>query len=558
MAGVVIRRVLIGALVLVVAICTYPGELVVSLATLASPATSPPALPPGALPWLHVAHPLVARPYIADEVGRMVLLHGATPAGLLEFGPGSAPLNPIDPAAYVDGRCPALNPSSKYPPLCRADLQAMAALGFNSMRLPISWSVLEPRRGEFSQTLVDRIAQIVDWARDLRMYVIIDMHQNAFSHYVAPGDGVNLTYNSGAPSWATITDGFPSRALEGQRELNPAVFQATTNFWYDRDGIQDEYIAALAFVARRFVSDSVVAGYGLYNEPWPGWNLSVGFDDLLLFPFYRRLIDAITGVRDGLPCWSGFFMPAVCGYRDLGVGDRRHLMFLDTGLPREIADFPTHLGLPVSSYPNLVLGLHAYTHVYTPDQLVFHQKPRDATYPWAGYDQGYALAEREAKAMGAALFVEEFGNNPDDDDAILAAQLLEQEKHTVGFEFWTWKEKGGGSAWGVFDPAVPCLRPDREQLLARVYPLQTAALGVRFHYDSSDGSFTLQASGKSGDPDTVVYVPHEVTGAVSANGAVRTVVIDQPDGNRLVLASPTGGGFSIGVSGAPLRLSGCG
>ncbi|HKW69177.1 MAG TPA: cellulase family glycosylhydrolase [Candidatus Dormibacteraeota bacterium] len=552
-----IRRILIGGLVLVVAICTYPGALVVSLATLATPARDAPAIPPGALPWLHVAHPPGARPYIADEVGRLVLLHGATPAGLLEFGPGSEPLNPIDPAAYADGRCPALNPSSKYPPLCRADLQAMAALGFNSMRLPISWSVLEPRRGEFSQTLVDRIAQIVDWARDLRMYVIIDMHQNAFSHYVAPGDGVNLTYNSGAPSWATITDGFPSRALKSQRELNPAVFQATTNFWYDRDGIQDEYIAALAFVARRFVSDSVVAGYGLYNEPWPGWNVSVGFDDLLLFPFYRRVIDAITGVHDGLPCWSGFFMPAVCGYRDLGVGDRRHLMFLDTGLPREITDFPTHLGMPVSSYPNLVLGLHAYTHIYTPDKLVLGQNPRDATYPWGGYDQSYALAEREAKAMRAALFVEEFGNNSEDDDVVLAAQVLEQEKHTIGFEFWTWKEKGGG-AWGVFEPAIPCLRTARERLLARVYPLQTSDLGVRFHYEPSDGSFILRASGRTGDPETVVYLPHEVTGPVSADGAVQINVIDEAGGNRLVLASPTGGDFSIAVSPAPLRLSGCG
>lgn len=536
---------------------SYPGALAVSLATLAVPSEDAPAIPPGALPWLHVAHPAGARPYIADEVGRMVLLHGATPAGMLEFGPGSAPLYAIDPAAYGDGRCPAANPSSRYPPLCRADLEEMSRLGFNSLRLPISWSVLEPARGEFSQTLVDRIAQIVDWARALRMYVIIDMHQNAFSHYVGPGDGVDLAYNSGAPRWATITDGFPSWALRGQREVNPAVFEATTNFWYDRDGIQDEYIAALAFVARRFVSDSVVAGYGLYNEPWPGWNLAPGFDDLFLFPFYRRVIDAISGVRDGLPCWSGFFMPAVCGYRDLGVGDRRHLLFLDTGLPREITDFPTHLGLPVSSYQNLVLGLHAYTHIYTPDKLFFGQTPRQATYPWGGYEQSYALAEREAKAMRAALFVEEFGNDPKDDDVVLAAQLREQEKHAVGFEFWTWKEKGGG-AWGVFDPAMPCIRPAREQLLARVYPLQTADLGVRFHYEPSDGSFKLEAIGKSGDPDTAVYVPPEVTGMVSAQGAARITVIDQADGNRLVLASPSGGGFSISISPAPLRLAGCG
>ena len=556
MDRVLIRRAAVGIVVFAVALCTYPGALLVSLATRFTPVPSASAGPSGALPWLHVAHPSGGRPYIADDQGRMVLLHGATPASLLEFGPGTAPLYPIDPSAYADGRCPDLNPASKYPPLCRADLEAMAALGFNSLRLPISWSVLEPSRGTFSETLVDRIAQIVDWARALHMYVLIDMHQNAFSHYVGAGDGVNLTFNSGAPKWATITDGFPSWAYRNQRELNPSVFQATTNFWYDRDGIQDEYIAAVAFVARRFVSDSVVAGYGLYNEPWPGWNLSPGFEDLLLFPFYRRVIDAITGVHDGLPCWSGFFMPAVCGYRDLGVDDRRHLMLLDTGLAREITDFPTHLGLPVSSYPNLVLALHAYTHIYTPDKLVLDQKPGSATYPWGGYEQSYSWAEREARAMDAALFVEEFGNNPDDDDIILASQVLEQEKHNLGFGFWTWKEKGAG-AWGMFDPAGHCLRVARERMLARVYPQLTSDREASFHYDSTDGGFVMHLNALSPDPTTVVYVPPEVTGQIWSDGAVSIVVANEADGSRLVVASPTGGRFSIGVAAAPLRLAGC-
>ena len=198
----------------------------------------------------------------------------------------------------------------------------MATLGFNSIRLPISWSLLEPARGHFSQTYIARVAQVIEWAKSAQMYVIIDMHQNGYSRYVGPGDDVNLSYLSGAPRWATITDGFPSKVFLGQRELNPAVFEAASNFWYDRAGIQDEYIAAVALIAQRFKDESVVAGYSIFNEPWPGWNLPPGFEDLLLFPFYRRVIDAITGVRDGTPCWSGFFMPAPCGYRDLGVRER--------------------------------------------------------------------------------------------------------------------------------------------------------------------------------------------------------------------------------------------
>ena len=161
----------------------------------------------------------------------------------------------------------------------------MAALGFNSVRLPLSWSLLEPARGQFSQTYLERVAQVVDWARAEGLYVILDMHQNAYSRFVGPGPNVDLSYLSGAPKWATITDGVPSRVWLGQRELNPAVFEANRNFWYDRDGIQDQYIDALALLASRFKDDSAVAGYSVFNEPWPGWNLPPGLRTCSSFPF---------------------------------------------------------------------------------------------------------------------------------------------------------------------------------------------------------------------------------------------------------------------------------
>ncbi len=559
-------RAVITVVVLAFAPFTYPGAAVVSLATRVAPFSDTSAQP-GDLPWLHVAHPAGAMPYIADDRDRLVLLHGVTPASLLDFGPGVIPPYPIDPSAYENGACPANTGSSRYPPLCQSDLVRMAALGFNSMRLPISWSLLEPRRGQFNQTYLERIAQIVDWARALRMYVIIDMHQNAYSHFVGASDKtVDLAYNSGAPAWATITDGLPSTLLiKNKREVNPAVFEATTNFWFDRDGIQDEFISSLAFVARRFENDSVVVGYGVYNEPWPGWNLPPGFEDLRLFPFYRRVIDAITGARDGLPCWSGLFMPASCGYRDLGVDDRRHLFFLDTGLLREVTDFPTHLGMPISSYRNVVLALHAYTHVYTIDQLR-GEKVQGATYPWGGYGQSYGFAEHEARAMDAALFVEEFGNNPLDDQLILKSQVAEQERHRLGFAFWTWKENGGSESWGMFDSAdtsvsAPslsgCLRTARERLLARVYPAASPDPDASFSYDEGTGAFVMHGTARPTAPPVVVYIPPEVTGPISVLGTGPPDTATLPNGVRILTVSAVDGNFAVEIAPAPFAPSGC-
>jgi len=255
-------------------------------------------------------------------------------------------------------------------------------------------------------------------------------------------------------------------------------------------------------------------------------------------------------------------MPAACGYPDLGVHDQRHLVFLDTGLLREVTDFPTHLGLPLTSYPNVVLSMHAYTHIYTIDNLL-GQAPEKATYPWGGFDQSYSLADREARALNAALFVAEFGDDPSEDTFEVTNQLIEQEKHNVGFAFWTWKENGGKTSWGMFNPPTVatsssgCLRAARERLLARVYPRASADPSPTYHYDPSTGAFSFAGHGRQGDAPTVISIPSEVTGAVSSSGTVKESVTTAPDGTRLVSASPAGGPFTIRIAPAPLSLTGC-
>src|SRR5439155_1311486 len=195
-----------------------------------------------------------------------------------------------------------------------------------------------------------------------------------------------------------------------------------------------------------------------------------------------------------------------------------------------------HLGLPVSSYANIVLALHAYTHIYTIDHLA-PQIVSSKSYPWGGYDQSYSLGEREARAMRAALFVSEFGSAPGDEGTLLKSQLAEQERHRTGFAFWPWKESSGAS-WGVFKPpetpgdSSGCLRVARERMLARVYPRLTDDPAATYHYDASDGHFTMHARGKAGDPSTVVYVPREVTGQITTDGAVSALVSDEPAGGQ--------------------------
>lgn len=470
------RVVVTVVVVLLVALAAGPegewAEGALAGARLAPQAPEPPA---GPLPWLHVQHPAGAAPFIADASGRRVTMRGVVAAGLVDYWSGTDPSDlapsphwPIDPAAYLNGRCPANDTRIWVPPLCESDLVEMRQLHVQVLRLALSWSLLEPEPGRYSAQYLDRIAQVVGWATEQGIYVLLDMHQNAYSRYVGRADprhlplpggaAVALNDHDGAPAWATFTDGLPSEKFAGQREVNPAVFEATTSFWLDRSGIQDHYIRAVAQVARRFKDDSTVIGYSVYNEPWPGWAPPPLFEDALLFPFYRRLIDALTGARDGLPCPAGLPYLPVCGYPDLGVHATHQLYFVEPGLVREVTDFPTHISVPLTSYPNVVLALHAYTHIYTLDRILFGADPRTST--WPSFDQSYWWAGIEARALGAALFVSEYGDDPADDSRLLAAQVAEQRLHQVGATFWLWKQNCGSGPWGLYDGVVaaggPC------------------------------------------------------------------------------------------------------
>ncbi len=187
------------------------------------------------------------------------------------------------------------------------------------------WSQLEPTAGNYSSTYLNRVAQVVGWARQQGIYVILDMHQDQYSRYILPAtktaapSGCTPSGGSdGAPSWAVLADAKPGCAMYGIDELNPAESAAFANFWQNASvdgpqgqapgtGLQDHYIGALAALARRFEGTPAVLGYELMNEPQPGSTGSTpagnGYQASSqdLYPFYTRAIEALTGVRDGKP-----------------------------------------------------------------------------------------------------------------------------------------------------------------------------------------------------------------------------------------------------------------
>src|SRR5947199_19738 len=82
--------------------------------------------------------------------------------------------------------------------------------------------------GAIDSRYIARVAQVVGWAKRAGLYVVIDMHQDAWSKYVytRPNDTCVPPFQSirgfdGAPQWAS-EHLQPACALNGVRELDPA------------------------------------------------------------------------------------------------------------------------------------------------------------------------------------------------------------------------------------------------------------------------------------------------------------------------------------------------
>ncbi len=154
------------------------------------------------------------------------------------------------------------------------DLNAIKAMGFNSVRLPLNARFLLPEDSTYlrEEGFVD-VQNALDLARNAGLYVILDMH-------AAPG-------------------GQAGKDIDDSPDYCAELFLNATN--------QDRLVALWQVIAQRWANDPIIAGFDLINEPIPWrdqlwdkcrpsetdyWNNFV----LALYPLYQRVGAAIRGV----------------------------------------------------------------------------------------------------------------------------------------------------------------------------------------------------------------------------------------------------------------------
>ncbi|MGH9079451.1 MAG: glycoside hydrolase family 5 protein, partial [Acidimicrobiales bacterium] len=361
-----------------------------------TPASSPTS--PGhstALPALHATRG--GSPDIFDADGRQVLLRGVDYNVLGDY-------YQANPAAET------VVPYSPH------QLDLMAAQGFDVIRLVLSWSKLEPQPGHVSASEIARIRQVVNAAGSRGLYVVLDMHQDAWGKSIATPPGVTCPPGTeaalgwdGAPKWATITDGRSTCDTGGVRELSPAVTQAFDNFYANRDGIQDQFVKVWGALATAFAADTTVAGYDLFNEPHFGSD--PGHTNQILASLYGRLITRIRAAENSVP------------------GGHSHIIFFEPNI--------LWSGLGSTAVPNPTFT--------TDSNVVFAPHLYGGSLATTSVSDGYQAAEQVAATYQTTLWSGEWGwyNNPAQAESDVVAFARLQDQTLSGGAWWQWSQACG-------------------------------------------------------------------------------------------------------------------
>lgn len=158
-----------------------------------------------------------------------------------------------------------------------ADYGKFARSGFNVVRLPIVWAMLEPRPGVFDMSYLTKyVSRDVQWAKKHGLYIVLDMHQWKWGEKFG---------GCGAPEW-TLRQYPPTEA--GMRA-------AVSNFWID-SSLQDDFTRMWSEIARTYANEPAIAGYDILNEPWVYTSVIPYLNATYVDNFYMKVIASIRSV----------------------------------------------------------------------------------------------------------------------------------------------------------------------------------------------------------------------------------------------------------------------
>ena len=542
------------------------AALVAALSASCGGPAGPPALPtlsaavqpaPGIGGRSPVSGPLSAPggPYLYDSHGRVVFLRGVN-------------------AVYK------LPPYELYPDAGKPwnlddhDASLMAQLGFDVVRLGMTWKGLEPGTapsndpaicalgaphdpGQFNQKVLDaylaKLAKTVDLLGRYHIYSLLDMHQDVYNEAFE---------GEGAPNWAVCTDGVPSAHPPGRWSLaygTQAADIAFHNFWTNDvvGDLQGEYDRVWAAVAAYFRNNPWVVGYDPFNEPFSASFVTVGTKhfDTQLECFYTGEDYVGPAVAGGPSITCPAQDPVAGVIPTILKADPGHLVFFEPDIYGE-RGYPDFVG-PMD-FPNLVFNVHVYCRYRNPvtgNPTVLSACSAQDASSLANKEAERPTLASAAQPGGPAWFVSEFGATSS--SAMLRMFTAHEDQALVGWSYWSWKyyDDPTGSADEALVTADGDLR-STARVLSRTYPEAVAGDPVSMSFDPSTAAFSLvYTANHAVRAPTVVFVPtqlHYPDGYCARVSGGR--VVSKPDSELLEVSNrASAGAVRIAVTAGACR-----
>lgn len=347
-------------------------------------------------------------------------------------------------------------------------LDPLPTFGINALRLLFTWEAFEPNRCHYEESYIQYYEQVVQWAAERDLYVIIDFHQDAYSRYNIGGCG------EGFPEWSVFSEvkrATPdnSKKCEGwgvKMIVDLDHHKSWEHFHKDTEGAKTRYLDMVTAVAERMSKHPNVIGYELINEPWG--------TDKELVAFYNQ---AGAAIRSRHPN-TILFVP-----------------------PHALASSGTANNMDKPNLDNMVYSPHLY----------------DATVimlsSWWGSDPSGPLNGMAKKAAdwGVPMLLGEYGG---------PAKTKNIEGYMDALNGWLNKGLHHGTQWNY----TPTWRDDskdgwnhedlsivdntgqlRPNFRARVYPTATAGNPITFEETANSAQYQWQHDASKGE--TELFIP---------------------------------------------------
>jgi len=491
-----------------------------------------------------------------DEQGRYLLFRGVNFASRTKLAP-YLPIAPLETKKLSQ-----LNLKQEIKSV-EPELDRLRDMGFNIVRLLLSWKAIEPHPNPNLEELLPEGKQYLSYMKEIidelyarNLYVFLDFHQD-IAHEVYGGDGF--------PDWALAADkdhklpekpsDFRDKKWMLKYVINKSLKKTLASFWRNDltniDGenklehfpVRTHLEKTIGQTARFFRSlnngkgHPAILGIEPFNEPNPVGLPKQQFEQEFLVDYYRNVDSEIRKFDPDLFIFMepnvGWTIPSSSSS---GQEDDKNMLHLFSSGPFSAKDsfnmnlvenvmvdgkvdskqlltfLPKNLSSISTFARNGVLSVHYYDMMAIASSFV--KIPENMYRYKREFPLIFAQLANAAKERDLIPFLTEFGGSQEAEQVgeYLNLQFEQIEAHLLNATIWNYDlyhTKEGKDNWNLenFSLLGPNRTPRNLDVAVRPYPMRSSAEPILLFFDIESKYATIILQGKVVDAPTVIYIP---------------------------------------------------